>query len=67
MTRIGENRNVQFRTEFFNLFNHSQFAIPSSTTVANQTLYGSNPAQLGVITATAVNPRLIQFALRLQF
>ena len=64
-TRIGETRNIQFRTEFFNLFNHAQFAMPSL--VNNQSLYGSNPALLGVITGTSVNPRLIQFALRLQF
>ena len=66
MTRIGEKQNVQFRTEFFNLFNHPQFALPT-TVVGNQSLYGSNPALLGVITSTAVNPRLIQFALRYQF
>lgn len=64
-TRIGETRNIQFRTEFFNLFNHTQFAMPSL--VNNQTLYASNPALFGVINATSVNPRLIQFALRLQF
>jgi hypothetical protein len=66
MTRIGEKQSVQFRTEFFNLFNHPQFALPT-TVVGNQSLYGSNPALLGVITSTAVNPRLIQFALRYQF
>jgi hypothetical protein len=65
MTRLGDNQRLQFRTEFFNLFNHAQFAMPS--TVANQSLYASNPALFGVITATSVNPRLIQFALRLQF
>ena len=33
----------------------------------NQTLYASNPGLFGVITSTSVNPRLIQFALPLQF
>jgi hypothetical protein len=65
-TAIGEKQNIQFRTEFFNLFNHPQFALPA-TNVGNQSLYGSNTALLGVITATSVNPRLIQFALRYQF
>jgi hypothetical protein len=65
MTRIGENHSIQFRTEFFNLFNHAQFALPSA--VDNQSLYANNTALFGVITATSVNPRLIQFALRLQF
>jgi outer membrane receptor protein involved in Fe transport len=71
-TRIGERQNVQFRAEFFNLFNHPQFAIPNNAAnpgnaATNQTLYPSNPALFGVITSTAVNPRLIQFALRYQF
>ena len=39
---------MQFRAEFFNLFNHPQF---------------SNPA-LDFSTSTIVNPRLIQFALK---
>ncbi|HYR43908.1 MAG TPA: hypothetical protein VER98_12845, partial [Terriglobia bacterium] len=68
MTRIGEKQSVQFRSEFFNLFNHSQFALPNlAANVNNQSLYGSNAALLGVITGTAVNPRLLQFALRYQF
>lgn len=67
MTRINENHSVQFRTEFFNLFNHSQFAIPLVNTPTDQTLYSNNAALFGVITSTAVNPRLIQFALRYQF
>jgi hypothetical protein len=70
MTRINEAQSVQFRAEFFNLFNHTQFAIPIGSAggaPANQTLYPSNPTLFGVITATSVNPRLIQFALRYQF
>ena len=66
ITKISEKQSLQFRTEFFNLFNHPQFALPT-TVVGNQSLYASNPNLLGVITATSVNPRLIQFALRLQF
>ena len=71
LTPIGEGKSLQFRTEFFNLFNHAQFAIPVGTQVGglagNQTIYPSNPNLFGVITATSVNPRLIQLALRLQF
>jgi hypothetical protein len=69
-TAITERSNVQFRAEFFNLFNHAQFAPGTganpASAVGNQTLYASSPI-FGVITATSVNPRLIQFALRLQF
>jgi len=64
-TRIGESQRIQFRSEFFNLFNHPQFAIPS-TVVGNQSLYANSP-NFGLITGTSVNPRLIQFALRYQF
>jgi outer membrane receptor protein involved in Fe transport len=67
-TQIGEGKTVQFRADFFNLFNHAQFAIPTGGgNPNNQTLYASNPALFGVITSTSVNPRLIQLALRFQF
>ena len=63
-TPIGETQSLQFRTEFFNVFNHSQFAVPSL--LNNASLRADSPS-FGLITATSVNPRLIQFALRLQF
>jgi len=71
LTRITEKQSVQFRAEFFNLFNHPQFGLgtypsPTSTTSFNQQLFPSSPT-FGVINQAAVNPRLIQFALRLQF
>jgi hypothetical protein len=66
MTQVTESTKLQFRAEFFNLFNHPQFAIPTNVP-ANQTLYGNSAANVGVITATSVNPRLVQLALRLQF
>jgi len=67
-TQIREGQRLQFRTEFFNLFNHPQFAIPTGAAgINNQTLYSSNTNLFGVITGTSVNPRLIQFALRYQF
>jgi hypothetical protein len=65
-TRIGEGQTIQFRSEFFNLFNHSQFALPINAGNFNQSLFPSS-ANFGLITATSVSPRLIQFALRVQF
>jgi TonB dependent receptor len=55
--------DVEFRTEFFNLFNRTQFAPP------NTNCCSSNSADFGVVTSTApgTNPRLIQFALKLMF
>jgi len=55
---LGESGNVEFRTEFFNAFNHPQFSNPSTNATA---------ATFGTITSTAVNPRIIQFALKLNF
>ncbi|MBV9505237.1 MAG: carboxypeptidase regulatory-like domain-containing protein [Acidobacteriia bacterium] len=59
MTSMGEKRSLQFRTEFFNAFNHPQFNNPGTA--------DSTPTTFGVITNTSVNPRLIQFALKFQF
>lgn len=66
--RISERQLVQFRTEFFNAFNHPQFAVPGnySQTPPAQ-LAVSSPGQFGQITNTSVNPRIIQFALKYTF
>jgi hypothetical protein len=64
-TRFGtdERLGFEFRTEFFNLFNRTQFAPPSTNCCA------SNNPNFGVVTSTAqgTNPRLVQFALKLLF
>lgn len=68
--RISESFNVQFRAEFFNVFNHTNFAAPgvSALTGGDLELY-SNVEQLvpgfGRLTATQTPNREIQFALRL--
>lgn len=55
-----EVSNLQFRAEMFNAFNHPQFANPSTT---------FNTATFGIDTdgAQSTSPRLIQFALKLNF
>jgi hypothetical protein len=61
-----ENRlGVQFRTEFFNLFNRVQFGAPD-TGCCSPTVGGNN-SHFGQITSTANFPRLMQFALRFVF
>ncbi len=54
-----EGMRVDFRAEFFNLFNHAQFGTPNGDINAG--------FQFGVINSTVNNPRLIQFALKLLF
>jgi hypothetical protein len=65
-TAIGERQNIQFRAEFFNLFNHAQFDNPGGFpgSLSNSNV---NSAAFGLITSTAVNPRVIQLALKYQF
>ena len=57
--RYREGMRVDFRAEFFNLFNHAQFGTPNGDINAG--------SQFGVINSTVNNPRLIQFALKLIF
>ncbi len=59
-TNFAERYGLEFRTEFFNLFNHPQFGFPSQN-------LGS--ADFGAISSTvpSTNPRLIQFALKFVF
>ena len=58
-THITEKQTLQFRTDFFNILNHPQFANPG--------LQQSTPNTFGVITSTSVNPRIIQFGLKFIF
>lgn len=60
-TQITERVGLQFRTEFFNLFNRAQFGAPNTTCCST-----TNP-QFGVVTSQVNDPRLVQFALRLIF
>lgn len=53
-----EAARLEFRAEFFNALNHPQFGNPNLT-------YGQ--ASFGQILTTSVNPRVIQFAMKLGF
>jgi len=72
---IGESKSIEFRTEFFNLFNQVNFANPISnlsavaaTSInANTGQITGDPGDFGRITSASNNPRLIQFALKLTF
>lgn len=56
--RLTERFGLQFRSEFFNVLNHSNFGLPNSS-------IGSSAA--GTITTEITNARQIQFALRLHW
>lgn len=71
-TKVGglrEDATLQFRTEFFNTFNHTQFSNPGNAAGGNNpvTYNPSAPGAFGTITSASVNPRLIQFALKYVF
>jgi len=53
-----EGAGMEFRADFFNAFNHTQFANPS---------LNFSSATFGRITDTLVGPRVVQFALKLKF
>lgn len=61
---LSERMRLQFRSEFFNLFNHTNFANPQARVFTSR--MGVNPAA-GRIVSTTTPGRQIQFALRLNF
>lgn len=53
----GDGQTLEFRAEAFNIFNHAQFRDPSTTLGAG----------FGQITSSAVMPRLLQLAAKINF
>jgi hypothetical protein len=62
---LREGMNLQFRAEFFNLFNHPQFYLQGVAGTGQQDI--NTPSSFGVVNQTLNNARLVQFALRLTF
>ena len=62
---LREGMNLQFRAEFFNLFNHAQFYLGGAGSFNAQDINAL--ATFGVINNTVNNARLMQFGLRLNF
>ncbi len=60
-----EGMNLQFRAEFFNLFNHPHFFLPGTSASSMQDFASSS--SFGVVNSTLNDPRFIQFALKLLF
>ena len=63
--RLTERMGINFRAEFFNLFNHAQFFLPGSSLTQMQDI--SSGSTFAKATQTVNNPRLVQFALKLTF
>ncbi|WP_251106510.1 TonB-dependent receptor [Alloacidobacterium dinghuense] len=77
-----ESMKLEFRSEFYNFFNHSNYYLPSSglggtlgtassafapgATVPVSAITGGTPSSNGVITST-FQPRIIQFGLKLTY
>lgn len=67
---LGEGGNLEFRAEFFNIFNKTNFAMPSPLTFAGALTDPINPTPLtsaGQITSTIGTSRQLEFSLRLSF
>lgn len=72
ISRLGEQVRLQFRAEFFNLFNHTNLSDPVSSIADEnfgQALFGRTGFVNALPSATplAEQPRRIQFALKLYF
>jgi hypothetical protein len=63
--RVTERVGLDFRAEFFNVLNHAQFFLPGSSLTQMQDLNALS--SFGKVSQTVNNPRVIQFALKLQF
>ena len=58
-TKIKESWNLEFRAEAFNAFNHTNFSVGAENNDINSTSFGR--------LTTTFDPRILQFALKLNF
>ena len=58
-TKLWEHGTLQFRSEFYNIWNHAQFNPPAGNNI--------NGGDFGNIRSSSVTPRVVQFALKYIF
>jgi len=61
---VGETTNIQFRAEFFNIMNRSNYGTPSINALSGG---GTPQPDFGLISNTATTSRQIQLALKILF
>jgi hypothetical protein len=67
-TRITERFRIEFRAEFFNVFNHPSFQSPQAFGGFLGNLgYVNVAGATSTITGTVSRPRIMQFALKVAF
>jgi hypothetical protein len=65
--RLPHNMGLNFRAEFFNLFNHPQYGSPIADINFNSPPADTVSSSFGKVDSTVNNPRLMQLALKLTF
>ena len=72
--KFTERFKLQFRAEFFNILNHTNFAAPNFLVSANNTVFNADGSQgsgdsakAGVLGSTSTSSRQIQFGLKLSW
>ena len=69
--KFGEHQQVRFTADFFNVWNHANFANPAVTDIEAYLAWvgggGTGNGPFGQIVNSTGNPRLIQFSLRWAF
>jgi hypothetical protein len=68
-TRVAETANIEFRAEFFNIFNHPSFALPGNILTAPNfgAIFQTPDVAQNNVGLGSGGPRLIQFGLKLSF
>jgi hypothetical protein len=66
-TQLTERVRMQFRTDFYNAFNHTQFSDPGSGAFGSVGFINVGTPVADEISHDSVNPRLIQFGLHFFF